>query len=635
MKNTRLFLGMCLALAGVALSQPSAAFSLGRLRGPTVLGQALEVFVPIQASVDEDLVGMCVAADVYYGDSAVEFSKVTVRTDTAVGGVSTIRISARKPVDEPVVTVYLRIGCQTQSSRKYVLLSEYSTEVATLPTVGEIVGLGPQIVGTPKNSETALASSESRYSENEPVKGAKRKGDPGAAKEPIKNAVVERRNVSTSPALARGKSDSKGDVSRRGPRLKLQPLDISESWEPALRMSNELIAMPTDADTGKRANAAALWRALNSSPDDVLQSDARRTALEKEFTNLSALSRANQLALAEMDAKLKSAQDSRLTNPVVYTLLGLLLGCGAIIGFVFRQQRQSHDGGGMPWWTERGLRNDVSVGAHQQSNARVHSADDISPDREERPVGLTPKSSVMRSADVDIRLADSGFPPDAVQGSVSKARETNATKPTDFGHSVIGALRAINTQEMVDVRQQADFFLALGQHDEAIGLLYGALNQTSEANPHIYLDLIGLLHKLSRKEEYEKVRLAFNALYTCHLPSYGEYSEEGHGLLEYRGLCDPLVKLWPSRSALGYLEQCLVREPTDSPESGVDLAAFRELLLLHGVLGLLLVDDQTLTNHDEIERRVLPRFQQLPTANAAPTHHQTSAGHLHVDLDLS
>jgi hypothetical protein len=232
-------------------------------------------------------------------------------------------------------------------------------------------------------------------------------------------------------------------------------------------------------------------------------------------------------------------------------------------------------------------------------------------------------------------LADSGFPPDAVQGSVSKARETNATKPTDFGHSVIGALRAINTQEMVDVRQQADFFLALGQHDEAIGLLYGALNQTSEANPHIYLDLIGLLHKLSRKEEYEKVRLAFNALYTCHLPSYGEYSEEGHGLLEYRGLCDPLVKLWPSRSALGYLEQCLVREPTDSPESGVDLAAFRELLLLHGVLGLLLVDDQTLTNHDEIERRVLPRFQQLPTANAAPTHHQTSAGHLHVDLDLS
>lgn len=128
MKSSRCFHFVCFALAGLVLSEPTAAITLGRLRGASVLGHPLALTIPLQTTDDEDVAGLCVAADVYFGESQIEASNVTARLEVGAGS-ALVRVSVRKPVDEPVVTVYLKTGCQQQSMRKYVLLSEFSSEV--------------------------------------------------------------------------------------------------------------------------------------------------------------------------------------------------------------------------------------------------------------------------------------------------------------------------------------------------------------------------------------------------------------------------------------------------------------------------------------------------------------------------
>lgn len=108
----------------------SSALTLGRARGAALLGQPFQITVPVQLAVDEDGSGICFEADVFYGDNKQEGSRVSVTPELSASGQPTaVRIQARQPVDEPVVSVYLRSGCGVSTSRRYVLLADLVSEV--------------------------------------------------------------------------------------------------------------------------------------------------------------------------------------------------------------------------------------------------------------------------------------------------------------------------------------------------------------------------------------------------------------------------------------------------------------------------------------------------------------------------
>lgn len=642
MKLSRCYHFVCWALAGLVLSEPTAAMTLGRLRGASVLGQPLALTVPLQTSADEDVGSLCVAAEAYFGESQVEPSSVTARLEGGPGS-ALIRVSVRKPVDEPVVTVYLKLGCLQQSTRKYVLLSEFSSEVEApqVPVLGAAV-VAKEVVRANPPSMAAIGS-------NAPLPPAQPAGKRSPKAKSVADSVAPKvlasseflqgteKTTAAAPSQSKTPSSKKKGVTAGGARLKLLPLELTQDWEPSLRWTDALPAPAGDVDAQKRAQAAALWHVINATPEEILQEASRRSTLEAELNGLVASSRANQQAIAELNQQLKAAQEGRLSNPVVYVLLFLLVASGAGMAVLVRLRR-GDGAGGKPWWlgagevgvsgtyasAESDEGRDWSVHPHQASG---HAHDPVKPER----------ASIM-PAEVDIPLPDSGLPTgtsmqqaDTNPSGAAMPRQGLDSRPMDFIHSNLGALRAINTHEMVDVRQQADFFLALGQHDEAIGVLYGALSQSTESNPHVYLDLIALLHKLSRKDEYEKVRHALNALYTCHVPAYGEYSVVGRGLLEYPDLLMPLVKLWPTAVAMEYVEKCLVREDTDAADSGIDMEAFKDLLLLHGILGSVVVPAPQAVWH--CPPRTLPALQN--TQPFLATRGFSAVSKPSVDLDLS
>jgi hypothetical protein len=171
-----------------------------------------------------------------------------------------------------------------------------------------------------------------------------------------------------------------------------------------------------------------------------------------------------------------------------------------------------------------------------------------------------------------------------------------------------GTIKAINTKEMLDVRQQVEFFMALGQHDDAVRLLETNIRESLDANPLVFLDLLRILHTLSRRDDFERYREEFNLQFTGRILDYAHFLSEGNGLDAYEDICQQIVVLWPTEYTIDFIEQCLVRTPEDDPEQGIDLEAFKDLLLLYGVLKRLEQAD---------ESAYLP-FSTSRTANSTP-----------------
>jgi hypothetical protein len=100
----------------------------------------------------------------------------------------------------------------------------------------------------------------------------------------------------------------------------------------------------------------------------------------------------------------------------------------------------------------------------------------------------------------------------------------------------------------------------------------------------MFLDLLKILHTLGRRADFEQYREEFNAQFTGRIPPFAGFLTEGNGLDAYEDICNQIVVLWPTDYTIDYIEQCLVRLPEDDPEQGMDLEAFKDLLLLYGVL---------------------------------------------------
>jgi hypothetical protein len=136
---------------------------------------------------------------------------------------------------------------------------------------------------------------------------------------------------------------------------------------------------------------------------------------------------------------------------------------------------------------------------------------------------------------------------------------------------------------MLDVRQQAEFFMTLGQHAEAIRILESSIQTSEASNPLVYLDLLKVFHTLSRKTEFDRYRADFNIQFSGLCPEYAQFNLAGQGLDDYAAVCERIASLWPEQEAIDFIEHCLVRTVDASPDKGFDLEAFRDLLMLHGV----------------------------------------------------
>lgn len=591
-----------------------SALTLGRLRGSALLGQPLDVTVPVQTSGDEDPAQTCFEADVFYGDGHRESGQITTSVQSGASSQTIqVRIRTSTRVDEPVVTVYLKSACGQKTSKRYVLLADLASEVtSSVPSVVSAAPVVPSVL-----VEKNTAGPERTSALPQPVVSKSTSKAVATATAPKSQSAKVPKPVSQSVSKA---------------RLKLTPLELGPERDPVLRSSNELMSAPAE-DLQKRVEALAMWRALNASAQDILKEEARMQALEGDLKRLGDMTAKNRQSLQDVTSRLEQSEAQRYANPLVYVLVVGLMACLAAIALLWQRLRRA-GATDRPWW---GTQDDVDAQSRLQEELEDEQEGPLTEVMTDRSGGTSVPTSFENrplavhdpaGVDIDLEMGESVFAPPQVGTAAFKP-----SQPGDFLPSAAGALRAINSREMLDVRQQAEFFMTLGQYEDAIGLLEASIRGSTQSNPLVYLDLLKVLHTLSRKQEFERYRAEFNHLFTGVVPPYASFHEDGRGLDAYPELSNKLVALWSAKEVVQFMEHCMVRAPGTALDQGLDMEAFRELLMLHAVAQKLHAATDDTPAHQKLDSTDFSLGAATPLPSL-PEGGSTNVP-MQVDFDLS
>jgi pilus assembly protein FimV len=625
------------ALLGVAVS--SSALTLGRARGAVVLGQPLSLAIEVRLDSPDEATAQCFSVEVLHGDVPIDPSRVRVVVQ-AQGGASqdaVIRIRSSAVIDEPVVGLVLQALCGQQGSRRYDFLPEFPPEllanqapVAVVPEVSALAPAEPGAAGggsavatptpsrapvpvarppavsaapapagaarptpapapgavrapaaTPREAAAARPAAPPRPRPAPPPKAAAPKATPAPAAAPAgatasapapaaatASAPAPANAPVTAPSMATTDPNAAGAAGR--PRLTLD----GPGERPALRGTVALGAAPAES-LPERAEAAAAWRALNASPEEALKAAERLQALEtQEKAARDARQKAEAALLARLERaerRLDEAENNRVDIAIVYGMLALLLAAIAAAAFFWSRARKS-----------------AQEAAHWAQGAAV-AAQGIDSRQSVRPSTRQPRAdgvdSALLSAPGDVWAAapkaPASVPAPAPRPMPIPFPAASAPREKSLGTDA-ALMRAANPEDFLDAQQHADFFVSLGQYDQAIEVLKKHIDDNAEMSPLAYLELMKIYHTLSRQSDYNAARQDFHAHFNARVPNFAAFTDEGIGLDDYPATMLSIETAWGTPRVLDTIEANIFRTEGDSGKP-LDLAAYRDLLLLYAV----------------------------------------------------
>ncbi|WP_162575239.1 hypothetical protein [Variovorax sp. PBL-H6] len=560
--------------------------TIGRPQGAVWIGKPLDIVVPLSLDDAETGGGLCLEAEVVQGDLRIPDSSVTISLEPGRSAAnSRMRIRSTVAIDEPVLNVNVRAGCETRSTRSYVLLADVPTQ-ASLPNVAmpgpQAEAETPATLRAPQRaSSRGAGTGSSSGSEGAaplqrngvaaaPAAGTQdREAQPPrrrAAPPPRKPAAVQPRTSATSRAATpRAETTPGGPAPAQtaapgGPRLQLEAVEPVPTAAPGLKTTPQL-TLPMAEDPARRSVAAAEWRALNAEPEAAQREAQRMQVLEATLTALREQTAQNQRSLLELRTELAQAREDRYRNPFVYALIGLLLLALIAILLLWRHVARRAE---PAWWREPASKRDAGP---TQPSALGELLDDEDGGRSGRLRSANATSfGAATFADLDPEnnsgFGDSQPPPRAVDSIPS---------------------RPVNTEELFDVQQQSDFFLSLGQHDQAIAVLREHIATNPGTSALAYLDLLRIYHSLERKDDYARLAEEFERAFNADVPAFEYFNETGKGLEHYRSALARIESQWPAPGTLALIEELIFRKPGATEDEAFDLAAYQELLLLYSV----------------------------------------------------
>jgi pilus assembly protein FimV len=140
--------------------------------------------------------------------------------------------------------------------------------------------------------------------------------------------------------------------------------------------------------------------------------------------------------------------------------------------------------------------------------------------------------------------------------------------------------RELSVEELIDLEQQAEFFVVLGQDDAAIDLLMGLVRSSGGQSPMPYLKLLEIYRRLGYQDAYDRIRERFNKRFNGVAPSIDVDPVSGFDLTDYPDMLGRIQAAWSQpQQVLTMIERLIPRAPGDV-ETLFDLEAFAELLFL-------------------------------------------------------
>jgi hypothetical protein len=169
----------------------------------------------------------------------------------------------------------------------------------------------------------------------------------------------------------------------------------------------------------------------------------------------------------------------------------------------------------------------------------------------------------------------------SVSPSPPPAERTEVLPPSVRLPEADASSRDVSIEELIDLEQQAEFFIVLGQDDAAIDLLVDHLRATGGGSPLPYLKLLEIHRRRGEQEAYDRIRARFNQRFNAYAPEWGSDLNAGRSLEGYPGVLPRLEPVWSRPlDAMAELEALLFRK---SRGDLFDLPAYREVLFLYAI----------------------------------------------------
>jgi pilus assembly protein FimV len=565
---------LILACAASAASPEAQAIGFGRVAGPVVLGQSLDLPVPLRLDPGERIAPECVSAEVEAGDARLGRDQVRVRLEpsTAPGAGEAdwvARVTTRSAIVEPVIEVTLSVGCERRFSRRFTAFADppsSNAPVAAAAPSARAPATVPLVRADAGEAAEAPAARAPRAAGQSAVRRPARAASAGAA--PPEPRVRASRRTPAEPSAGGRRTAPGGSrlvLEPSGPRLKLD-------------MEDPIIMPPARlADDGSVAAAAS----ASSESVATTQADAGRIqALEKSVDDLRREGAAQRDRAAALQARLADAERRGQAVPWLASVLALALLVAAWLTWRIRREQASAEKA--RWWTPESpaqtpaatdFRDLDAPADWRRSEAPSHSgfADLVSEATAPLPVALSIERDGTAPA---IAAADKTYErTTALAGAPVMVLEPG---PAD------AAVREVSVEELLDLEQQADFFIALGQEDAAIDLLMSHLRSTGGLSPLPYTKLLEIYRRQGDREAFERIRVRFNRRFNAYAPDWEAGPMSGRALEEYPLAMQELQSCWPEPlDAMAVLEAMLFRK--NSGHELFDLPAYKDVLLLYAV----------------------------------------------------
>lgn len=368
------------------------------------------------------------------------------------------------------------------------------------------------------------------------------------------------------PARADRPPPASARATAAGPRLRLEAAEpVLSAESAAVEQAIEVVAQAAEAIRAAMAAASAAEQRVRTLERSVQQARNEVNTQRELVLELQAEAVANEAA-------------SRWLWPLQIALLGAAVLAAAL---AWRLRKRPAAPAPMPEWREASessfdaLAHDPGHGRAATTPTPFVATDLVLPTP--APVAVSPARPVRDT--VSMPLAGRAQP--APQASAD-AGFNDRTAPFPAGRGdAEGAPRDVSIEELIDLEQQAEFFVVLGQDASAVDLLMEHLRLTGGGSPLPYLKLMEIYHRLGDQAAYERTRGRFNDRFNAYAPAWAAGLQQGRGLEDYPGVVPRLCQVWVRPlDAMAELEALLFRK---SRGDLFELPAYREVLFLYAL----------------------------------------------------
>jgi hypothetical protein len=605
------------AAAATVVPMGSGAAGLGAAVSTPALGQPLDVVVPWRVGVDEPALPGCASAEVALGERVLPAGLVRTIVEPSSAELVRIRVRSAQPVDEPVVTLNVAAGCEARVSRRYVLLVDApafalaAASVASPVPAAAVPAVEPAT--GPFDAAAHAASGSNGVVPAMAGSGAQAAFDGAGRSTPAKPVRAMRPAAVTrksSPAGSGRRSAARTTETRTAARR--APSRVATAGTPRLRL--EAATEPVYAMSLRSAEAQAVDEALaavaqaasaaRGAASAAAASAARIGALEREVQQLRSELQNERAAAALLRAQLaRGDEPGRWMLPLVALAVGLAAVALWLAWRLTRLQRQRQNG-----WQQAAPTTDSAIGSGRPSRLPAPpvvselAAPPSEPLPPARPLPAWPPAAP--SAEVESTLSGYVTPVRAASGPAPELAARQApqlpsapgqpaapsakppaaatTEPLAAPHSgAAQAPRDVSVEELIDLEQQAEFFVVLGQDEAAVDLLVEHLRHTGGGSPLPFLKLLEIFGRRGNRDAYERMRARFNRRFNAYAPEWGADLSHGRVLEDYPEVLPRLQAAWPRPlDAMAELEALLFRR---SRGELFDLPAYREVLFLYSL----------------------------------------------------